>query len=83
MEREAAFEKLTEILRDIFDNETLDVFETTTAKDIDGWDSLMHLQIISEIEDQFGIKFTMGEIQGFLNVGDLLNNILLHLSSKS
>ena len=43
-------------------------------------DSLTILSLISEIEDEFDITFTMGEVQGFSNVGELIDSVMAHVS---
>lgn len=70
--------KIKEILNDLFDDD-FDVTESTVADDIDGWDSLAHLQVISAMESGFNIHFTLGEINNFANVGEMADSILKHL----
>ncbi len=79
MTRENVFNELTELFCDLFEDEEIQLSENTTAADIDGWDSLMHLTLIYEIEKHFNIKFSMGEVQGFKNVGGLVDAILKHV----
>ena len=71
--------KVTDIIRDVFDDESIVVSRDTIAKDVEGWDSLNHLQLMNEIEDEFEITFTMGEVQGFSNVGELIDSIMAHI----
>lgn len=70
--------KIKEILNDLFDDD-FDVTESTVADDIDGWDSLAHLQVISAMESGFNIHFTLGEINNFANVGEMADSIIKHL----
>ena len=79
MSRSDIYEKLNEIFQDVFDDEELKVSDETTAADVDGWDSLNHLALINEIETEFRVKFTMGEIQGSKNVGELVDALIKHL----
>lgn len=67
---------MTVIFRDVLDNDNIELKEETTAADIEDWDSLTHILLISEIEKKFGIKFTSTEITRFQNVGELANSIL-------
>lgn len=60
------------IFRDIFRDESLAIHTETSAKDIEGWDSLAHITLIVAIEKKFGIKFKLAELQEVLNVGDIL-----------
>ncbi len=62
---------LTGIFRESLDNDSLVLTETTTAKDVDGWDSITHVLIVVAVEKKFRVKFTAGEIQKLQNVGDL------------
>ena len=62
MSREEIYEKLNEVFRDVFDDEDITVGEETTAADIDGWDSLEHINLIAAVEQEFGVKFTMGQV---------------------
>lgn len=66
---------LQEIFRDVFDDEELEITEETTAEDIDGWDSLTHIQIIVGIEKKFEIKFSAVEIKASENVGEFIELI--------
>lgn len=75
MNRNDILEKVNEICREVFDDESIQINDATTANDIEEWDSLTHLQLISEIETEYKIKFTMGEIQGFANIGELIDTI--------
>lgn len=72
--------KIQEILRDLVDDEELILEDGTTAKDVDGWDSLVHLQLIAMLEDEFSVKFTLGEINSFKNVGEMSEGILKHFT---
>jgi acyl carrier protein len=62
---------LTAIFRDSLDDDSLVLTETTTAKEVPGWDSITHVLIVVAAEKKFRVKFTAGEIQQLQNVGDL------------
>lgn len=79
MTKNELMEKLTAIFRDQFDDDTLEISDATTANDIEDWDSLAHLQLISAIEETLDIHFTLGEINSFANVGEMAECILKHL----
>ena len=81
MEKSKVYEIVNEIFKDVFENEKLTIADETTAKDIDGWDSLTHLILINEIETKFKIKFTMGEIQSAKNVGELIDYLIKHIEN--
>lgn len=75
MTRKQIMNEVTEIFRDLFDDESIVLTDTTTAKDIEDWDSFMHIRLISTIEEEFHIKFRLKEITGLQNVGDTINLI--------
>ena len=72
---EEIFERLNEVFRDFFDDEDIELDEGTTADDIDDWDSLNHITLMAAVEDEFGIRFTMGEVSGMKNVGEMADII--------
>ena len=69
MNKTEIFEKLNGIFRDVFDDEDITVTETTTAADIEDWDSLTHIMLLSATEDEFDVKFDMKAVQELKNVG--------------
>ena len=58
MERKDIFEKLTVVFRQVMDNDCIVLDEYTSANDIDEWDSLTHVQLTEQIQEEFGIKFS-------------------------
>ena len=80
MEREEIFERLNNVFRDVFDDDSIVVTETTTAKDIEDWDSLEHINLVVAVEQEFGIKFNMGEVTTMKNVGDMVDIIISRIS---
>ncbi len=75
MKREEIFEKINEVFREEFDDESLVIKEETTAADVEGWDSLKHISLIETIEDEFDIRFTMVEVNGMKNVEEMASII--------
>ncbi|MBE6658608.1 MAG: acyl carrier protein [Ruminococcaceae bacterium] len=75
MTRDVVTAKLTEIFRDIFEEDDIVVTDETTAQDIEGWDSLTHLSMISEVESEFKMRFKMKEITAMKNVGEMITII--------
>lgn len=63
------------IFRMIFSDPGLAINPSTTAKDIEGWDSFTHVTLILAIEKEFKVRFGLGELQSLASVGDLLNLI--------
>lgn len=75
MTREEIFEGLNEVFQDVFDDEDIVVTEDTTSDDIEDWDSLEHINLIVATEKKFGIKFSMSEVTGMKNVGEMADII--------
>lgn len=67
--------QVQDIFRDILDLESLTLGDDTQASDVDGWDSLTHIQLIVAIEKEFKVKFSSKEILSWKNVGELLNSL--------
>ncbi|MBO4679305.1 MAG: acyl carrier protein [Lachnospiraceae bacterium] len=76
MTREEAYVKLNEVFRDVFDDESIEVNDATTAADIEDWDSLEHINLVVAVEKCFAIKFNMGEVAKLKNVGEMTDLIL-------
>ena len=66
-------EKLTDIFRTLFNSPDLVLLDELVATDVPGWDSLNHLSLMVAIENEFGVKFTNGEVAKMQNVADLKN----------
>lgn len=75
MEKKEILEKLQDIYRDVLDNDEIVIMGETTADDIEEWDSLAHIQIVNEVENQFCIKFTSYEITSWIDIADLVDCI--------
>lgn len=71
MDNNEMMETLDGIFRKVLKREDIFLSETTTARDVDGWDSLTNMVLISEIEKTFGIHFSFREIVKLKDVGDL------------
>jgi len=65
------FEALNEVFCLVFDDETIQIKPEMTANDIDGWDSLSHVNLIIAVESRFKVRFTRKELLTFRNIGDL------------
>ena len=76
MSREEVFTRLNEVFRDVFDDESITVNDSTTADDIEDWDSLEHINLIAAVEQEFGMKFTMGQVVSMKNVGEMVDIII-------
>ncbi|MCM1234685.1 MAG: acyl carrier protein [Ruminococcus flavefaciens] len=73
MDRNEIFEKVKDLCRVVFEDDGLEVTCETTARDVETWDSLTHVVLISEIEKAFEVKFKLDEIQKARNIGELVN----------
>ncbi len=62
---------LTEVFRQVFDDPGITLKPETTADDVEGWDSLSHVNLIMAVENRFNIRFSQKEVMSFKNVGDL------------
>ncbi|MBR1838428.1 MAG: acyl carrier protein [Bacteroidaceae bacterium] len=80
MTKEEVFNQLQAVFQEIFDDETLTIEADTTASDIDEWDSLTHVQLIVEVEQHFGVRFTSREILKWQRVGEMVDALLEKLS---
>ena len=79
MTREEIFEGLNEVFSDVFDEE-ITVTDSTTADDIEDWDSLEHINLIVAVENKFGIKFNIDEVNKMKNVGEMVDIIIGRLN---
>lgn len=79
MTRKEIFDGLNEIFREVFDDDQINVNDSTTADDIEDWDSLEHINLIVAIEKKYKIKFNMGEVNSFKNVGEMVDRIIERL----
>lgn len=75
MNRNEIIEKLTAIFHEVFNDNTIVLRDDMTAKDVERWDSLTHMLMITKVEETFGIKFKLKELNKLKMVGDLINTI--------
>lgn len=76
MTREEAFERLTNVFREVFDDDSIEIFDATVADDIEDWDSFEHINLIVAVEEEFGFKIPMGKAVTMKNVGEMVDIIL-------
>lgn len=74
--------RLNDVFRKVFNDENIEISGETTAKDIDRWDSLTHVVLISSAEEEFKVKFKLKELIAMKNVGDFINSIEKKLSEN-
>ncbi len=75
MDKQEIIKRLNEVFRDVFDDDSIVISERTTADDIEDWDSIEHINLISAVEREFKIRFTMGEVSGMKDVGEMIDII--------
>jgi len=76
MTRENVLIELTKIIEEVLDESGLVINEATTASDVEDWDSIMHIEIVVEIEEFYGVKFKTKQIEDFKNVGNIISAII-------
>ena len=75
--------ELQDLFRRVFDQDDLAITESTTAAEVDGWDSMAHINLIIAIEKQFGIKFTGGEIAAMRGANQNVGHLLRVVAAKT
>ena len=76
MDRTSVINKLTEIFRKVFENDSLVLTDEMTANDVEQWVSLTHMLLITEIEADFAITLKLKDLNKMHTVGDMINIIL-------
>jgi acyl carrier protein len=76
------FDQLQDIFRDVFDDEAIEMKEEMAGDDIEGWDSLGHINLIIAVEQRFGIKFATAEISKLKEKGQNIGSLLRLVDSK-
>jgi len=72
MTNKEILESVSNIIREVLELPNLTVTDQTSAKDVDEWDSMTHIQLISAIEGKYKVRFALGELQALKNVGDMV-----------
>lgn len=75
MNRKTILEKVQYVFRKVFDDEELVVSDNTTSDDIEDWDSISHVDIVENLQTEFGITFTSYEIGSWIDVGEMVDCI--------
>jgi acyl carrier protein len=68
-------DRLTAVFHEVFEDDSLVLSRSTSAADIEGWDSMMHVTLMLQVEATFGIRLSSGEVTGLKNVGQLIDLI--------
>ena len=75
MTHEEILKKVTLIFRDVFDDDSLIITDSTNSSDIEDWDSLEHIALVVSMENEFGLKFDLKEVNKLANVGEMVDLI--------
>lgn len=75
MNREEILNKIQDVFTDTLDEDNIAITEASTADDVEGWDSLTHVQLVVAVEKKFKIRFSAKEIQSWKNVGEMIDSI--------
>lgn len=76
MTRETVYGRLTEVFREVFDDDGIELRDETTADDIEDWDSFEHINLVVAVENEFSFKIPMGKVVTMKNVGEMVDIIL-------
>jgi acyl carrier protein len=76
-DRDVLRQRLQQVFREVFDDDTIIIEEGTTAEDIDEWDSLTHITLIVAAEKEFGLRLNAAEVGKLANVGALLDILVV------
>lgn len=77
--RQDIMNRVTDIFRDVFDDDELIITDSTNSDDIEDWDSLEHISLIVSMEKEFNLKFDIKEVNKLANVGEMVDLILSKL----
>lgn len=80
MNRTEIVEKLTNVFHDVFGDNSIVLNDEMTSADVEKWDSLTHMLMISTVEEQFGIRFKLKELNKLKKVGDMIEILQEKLS---
>ena len=75
MDNKEILTTVTAVFAEVLDNKNIILTGETTANDVEEWDSLNHIQLVVAVEKKFRIRFTSREIQGWKNVGEMIDSI--------
>lgn len=74
--------ELQDVFRTVFGDDDIVIADSTTADDIDGWDSMMHINLIIAVQKRFGVKFAAAEIGGLASEGQSVGGLIYLLERK-
>jgi len=80
MEAREILSKLQPIFHDVLDDQSISVVRESSAETIEGWDSLAHINLVASVEQEFGLRFALGELQSLKNVGEMVDLMQVKLN---
>ena len=75
MNEKQILQRLNNVFREVFDDDSIVINRATTANDIEDWDSLEHITLIGAVENEFRMRFKMHEVSTMKNVGEMIDII--------
>ncbi len=81
MDEKILLEKTISIVKDVLQNKNLTLNASSSSKDVDGWDSLRHVMIISEVEKEFAISIDFMEVLEIKTIGDICTSVSKQLKN--
>lgn len=82
MDSNSLLPEVQEIFRDVFDEPDLVITRHSNAENVENWDSMTHVNLVTAIEKRYKVKFALGELGGLKEVGDLLDLLAKKLAAK-
>lgn len=83
MTMDAMLDQLQSVFRDVFEDDELTIDRQTSADNVEGWDSLMHVSLMINVERVFGVKFSTTQVASLKNVGELMDLIESRRAAKA
>lgn len=74
--------RVQDVLRDVLQQPNLVITRDSSAATVKGWDSLAHVDFIWNVQQEFGVRFALGELQDLKNVGHLVDLVGQKLAVK-
>ena len=80
MDSESIYARLAPIFQEVFDDDNIIPYSNMTANDVPAWDSLSNIRLVVAVEEEFGIRFSTGEVASLSNVGEFVSVIQQRLN---
>ena len=82
MDSDMILQELQPIFKDVLDQPDLVLTRESNASNVEDWDSLAHINLVTAVEKKYKVKFALGELQELKNVGDMIDLIQGKLSTR-